>query len=245
MAQEYTYKGTYTYIYTDQDSYEPLAQIFHNNKDGKQYLAYIHTDQIGIPREMTDQFGNLLWYGEYTAWGRLEKDERVYQNAHQPFRLQNQYYDRETGLHYNLMRYYEPDTGRFVNQDPIGLLGGDNLYQFAPNVQIWIDPWGLVRLIRYKPRDTISAQNGARGTAIDRAWREEKALVEAGGGTRNWTQAERDLILSTKNKNLTSVMSRAGYTGHHINSVELGSLGQKWKGDPRNIVFLPNSNHPG
>lgn len=40
-------------------------------------------------------------------------------------------------------------------------------------------------------------------------------------------------------------MSGAGYTGHHINSVELGSLGQKWKGDPRNIVFLPNSNHPG
>ena len=143
MAQEYTYKGTYTYIYTDQDSYEPLAQIFHNNKDGKQYLAYIHTDQIGIPREMTDQFGNLLWYGEYTAWGRLKKDGRVYQNAHQPFRLQNQYYDRETGLHYNLMRYYEPDTGRFVNQDPIGLWGGENLYQFAPNVQRWTDILGL------------------------------------------------------------------------------------------------------
>ena len=143
LAQEYTYKGTYTYIYTDQDSYEPLAQIFHNNKDGKQYLAYIHTDQIGIPREMTDQFGNLLWYGEYSAWGRLKKDGRVYQNAHQPFRLQNQYYDRETGLHYNLMRYYEPDTGRFVNQDPIGLLGGENLYAFAPNAQMWTDIFGL------------------------------------------------------------------------------------------------------
>ena len=245
LLQEYTYKGSYTYIYTDQDSYEPLAQIFDNAKDGKQYLAYFHNDQIGIPREMTDIHGNLLWYGEYTAWGRLKKDGRVYKNAHQPFRLQNQYFDEETGLHYNLMRYYEPEAGRFVNQDPIKLIGGDNLYQFALNTQAWIDPWGLVRLIRYKPRDTISAQNGARGTAIDRAWREEKALVEAGGGTRNWTQAERDLILNTKNKNLTSVMSGAGYTGHHINSVELGSLGQKWKGDPRNIVFLPNSNHPG
>ena len=41
------------------------------------------------------------------------------------------------------MRYYEPDTGRFVNQDPIGLAGGDNLYQFAPNAQIWLDPLGL------------------------------------------------------------------------------------------------------
>ena len=150
MAQEYTYKGTYTYIYTDQDSYEPLAQIFHNNKDGKQYLAYIHTDQIGIPREMTDQFGNLLWYGEYTAWGRLKKDGRVYPNAHQPFRLQNQYYDRETGLHYNLMRYYEAETGRFINQDPIGLLGGENLYQFALNSLTWFDPFGLkVKTLTY------------------------------------------------------------------------------------------------
>ena len=143
LLQEYTYKGSYTYLYTDQDSYEPLAQVFDNAKDGKQYLAYFHTDQIGIPKEMTDIHGNLLWYGEYTAWGRLKKDERVYRNAHQPFRLQNQYYDEETGLHYNLMRYYEPEAGRFVNQDPIGLLGGINLYQFSPNVQTWIDPLGL------------------------------------------------------------------------------------------------------
>ena len=110
---------------------------------GQQCLAYFHNDQIGIPREMTDQFGNLLWYGEYTAWGRLKKDERIYQDVHQPFRLQNQYCDQETGLHYNLMRYYEPDAGRFVNQDPIRLLGGKNFYQFAPNAQNWIDVLGL------------------------------------------------------------------------------------------------------
>ena len=153
LLQEYTYKGSYTYIYTDQDSYEPLAQIFDNAKDETQYLAYFHNDQVGIPREMTDIHGNLLWYGEYTAWGRLKKDERVYKNAHQPFRLQNQYFDEETGLHYNLMRYYEPEAGRFVNQDPIGLLGGENLYQFAPNTQIWIDVWGLTRHIIYQALD--------------------------------------------------------------------------------------------
>ena len=60
----------------------------------------------------------------YTAWGRLKKDERVYRNAHQPFRLQNQYFDEETGLHYNLMRYYEAETGRFINQDLMGCWAG-------------------------------------------------------------------------------------------------------------------------
>ena len=94
---------------------------------------------------MTDIHGNLLWYGEYTAWGRLKKDERVYKDAHQPFRLQNQYYDEETGLHYNFFRYYEPDVGRFINQDPIRLIGGDNLYFFSPNTQDWYDPLGLWR----------------------------------------------------------------------------------------------------
>ena len=98
---------------------------------------------------MTDQFGNLLWYGEYTAWGALSSQTKVYPLVHQPFRLQNQYYDAETGLHYNLMRYYEPDTGRFVNQDPIRLAGGDNLYQFAPNSQNWLDPLGLWGFIPY------------------------------------------------------------------------------------------------
>ncbi|MBS6659803.1 MAG: hypothetical protein KH261_03420 [Veillonella sp.] len=77
---------------------------------------------------MTDKDGNLLWFGNYTGWDHLKKDEWVYKNVHYPFRLQNQYIDRETGLHYNFFRYYEPDAGRFVNQDLVWLSGGDNLY---------------------------------------------------------------------------------------------------------------------
>jgi len=50
---------------------------------------------------------------------------------------------QETGLHYNTLRYYDPNCGRFTQQDPIGLAGGINLYQYAPNTLSWIDPWGL------------------------------------------------------------------------------------------------------
>ena len=67
--------------------------------------------------------------------------------AHQPFRLQKWYADRETGLHYNFFRYYKPDEGRFVNQDPIGLWGEENLYQFAPNAQEWLDVLGLAKKV--------------------------------------------------------------------------------------------------
>ena len=51
-----------------------------------------------------------MWYGEYIAWGRLKEETKVTDSAYQPFRLQNQYADRETGLHYNFFRYYEPDA---------------------------------------------------------------------------------------------------------------------------------------
>ena len=93
---------------------------------------------------MTDSDGKLLWFGDYHGWGKLKTETNI-TNAHQPFRLQNQYCDAETGLHYNFFRYYEPDAGRFVNQDPIGLMGSINLYTFAPNTQKWIDSLGLNR----------------------------------------------------------------------------------------------------
>ena len=148
LLQEVHSDSRYTYIYTDPNSYEPLAQVRDwTNEDGenRQQTHYFHCDQIGIPREMTDKDGNLLWFGNYTGWGRLKEETKVTDSAYQPFRLQNQYADRETGLHYNFFRYYEPDAGRFVNQDPIGLMGGENLYWFAPNVQIWVDFLGLAK----------------------------------------------------------------------------------------------------
>ena len=146
LLQEVQPDGRYTYIYTDPDSYEPLAQVRNwTNEDGesRQQTRYFHCDQIGIPREMTDKDGNLVWFGDYYGWGKLKSETNISGIAHQPFRLQNQYCDRETGLHYNFFRYYDSRIGRFNNQDPIGLVGGENFYAFAPNAQVWVDPLGL------------------------------------------------------------------------------------------------------
>ncbi|MFQ3072461.1 RHS repeat-associated core domain-containing protein, partial [Neisseria polysaccharea] len=148
LLQEVHPDGRYTYLYTDQDSYEPLAQVRNwttEEGESRQQIHYFHCDQIGIPREMTDKDGNLVWFGDYYGWGKLRSETNVTGTTHQPFRLQNQYCDRETGLHYNFFRYYEPNIGRFVNQDPIGLIGGMNLYQFAWNSLNWTDTLGLAR----------------------------------------------------------------------------------------------------
>lgn len=77
-------------------------------------------------------------------WGRLTSCDGT-QALAQPLRFQGQYQDEETKLYYNRHRYYDPECGRYVTQDPIGLLGGDNLYQYAPNPVAWIDPLGLAR----------------------------------------------------------------------------------------------------
>ncbi|WP_414464730.1 RHS repeat-associated core domain-containing protein, partial [Klebsiella aerogenes] len=60
-------------------------------------------------------------------------------------RFQGQYFDAETGLHYNRHRYYDPEISGFISQDPIGLAGGLNVYQYAPNPLGWVDPWGLAK----------------------------------------------------------------------------------------------------
>ncbi|WP_158978782.1 RHS repeat-associated core domain-containing protein [Cellulophaga sp. L1A9] len=60
-----------------------------------------------------------------------------------PFRYQGQYEDVETGLYYNRFRYYSPESGTYISQDPIGLEGGANFYSYVPDTNSWIDPFGL------------------------------------------------------------------------------------------------------
>ncbi|STM29807.1 RHS repeat-associated core domain-containing protein [Escherichia coli] len=143
LAQESRPEGTDSlYIYRDPGSYEPLARVDKAGKEGPNRILYFHTDVNGAPEEMTDSDGKIVWETGYQVWGNTiqEKDHgRVEQNL----RYQAQYLDRETGLHYNLHRYYDPDVGRFIVTDPIGLAGGINLYAYAPNPLGWIDPLGL------------------------------------------------------------------------------------------------------
>ena len=63
----------------------------------------------------------MVWRAHYKTWGALEA--LVPREIEQNLRFQGQYYDAETGLHYNTFRYYDPVVGRFTTQDPIGLLG--------------------------------------------------------------------------------------------------------------------------
>ncbi|NQD62972.1 RHS repeat protein, partial [Enterobacter sp. CM29] len=152
-----------TYVYSDQDSYDPLARI--DGVDAPE-IFWFHCQPNGTPERMTDSEGQVRWEGVNSAWGKLLRESETQVSGYsQNLRMQGQYLDRETGLHYNLFRYYDPDCGRFTQQDPIGLAGGINLYQYAPNALGWVDPWGLS--CRNSWNDF---QNKTKGVFSSRAW---------------------------------------------------------------------------
>ena len=128
-----------TYLY-EPDSFHPLAML-----DGEGPLKaapfYYHLDHLGTPQELTDYSGEIMWSAKYRAYGNLAALDVA--EIDNPLRFQGQYFDAETGLHYNRHRYYNPGTGRFLTPDPIKLAGGLNSYQYVPNPTGWVDPLGL------------------------------------------------------------------------------------------------------
>ena len=105
------------------------------------YYTY-QNDHLGTPMKLLNQSGVTVWSATYDAFGRATVDAAS--TVTNNFRYPGQYYDAETGLHYNWMRYYDPNTGRYVTSDPIGLRGGINEYTYVNgNTLRWIDPNGL------------------------------------------------------------------------------------------------------
>ena len=140
-------------------------------------MVYYQLDHLGTPIAAHNVKGEAVWTAEYEAWGRI-RNETVSDGlkANIPFRFQGQYYDEESGLHYNRFRYYDPEIGRFVSQDPIGLRGGMNLFEYAPNPVGWTDPFGLLVTPHYtkglngrveRVQATITKDDLGKGTATN------------------------------------------------------------------------------
>ncbi len=105
-------------------------------------VYYFHCDHLGTPQAITDKNGNVVWKADYKPFGEVTLTTAAVENN---FRFPGQYFDEETGLHYNWHRYYNAGTGRYVTSDPIGLEGGVSLYGYVLNNPInFTDPPGLI-----------------------------------------------------------------------------------------------------
>ena len=149
LLQEHKHSQTSLYVYDD-DGYEPLARV--DGMGPLQKIRYYHNDLNGLPEQLTETDGHSVWQATYRVWGNtLEEVREPYYIEEQNLRFQGQYLDRETGLHFNTFRFYDPDVGRFTTPDPIGLLGGLNLYSYGANPITWLDPLGWTPTPLNKP----------------------------------------------------------------------------------------------
>ncbi|WP_191630160.1 RHS repeat domain-containing protein, partial [Pseudomonas fluorescens] len=155
-----------SYVY-EPGTFRPLAML-----DGKGPRKacpfYYQLDHLGTPQELTDYGGEIVWSAKYNAYGKVTHlafggGEQL----DQPLRFQGQYFDNESGLHYNRHRYYDPEVGRYLTPDPVKLAGGLNQYRYALNPTGWVDPLGLSG--NCPPPDKLGcrAPDDASGAKVD------------------------------------------------------------------------------
>ncbi len=185
-------------------------------------IHYYQCDHLGTPLELLDTQGEAVWSAQYKAWGGILHYERL--EVEQPLRFQGQYEDAETGLYYNRHRYYDPDSARYVTLDPIGLLGGANSYQYAPNPVGWADPLGLARKEASAAIQPCNRQNAAskliqlRGKSVPHI---ENILTKNGytktkdnGPNQTWKHSDTSEVRVHKYGNLKPTGYKSGNNAH-------------------------------
>ena len=149
---------------------KPLAQIERKMRpDGttrKAKVSFLHLDHLNTPRWATDDTGDTVWRWDSDGFGKGKADRDVDgdgKNTVVRLRFAGQYHDRESGLYYNHHRDYDPNLGRYIQSDPIGLKGGINRYAYVEGNPISkIDPNGLRSILMYSCV-TTALSNGSGG----------------------------------------------------------------------------------
>ncbi|SHH96603.1 Putative deoxyribonuclease RhsC [Vibrio aerogenes CECT 7868] len=140
------------YLY-EPDTFRPLAQITTDHDTGRERLHYIVTDHAGTPQELCTPDGEIQWQGDQHLWGKYQQqrtqvnrgylEQAVNDAITCDLRYQGQIEDRESGLYYNLNRYFDSDSGQYLSPDPIGFAGGLRPQGYVFNPVGWVDPLGL------------------------------------------------------------------------------------------------------
>ncbi|MFD4261266.1 DUF6531 domain-containing protein [Streptomyces sp. NPDC058534] len=147
----------------DHDGFHPVAQTERilsadtSQQEIDSRFFSIVTDLVGSPTELVDEEGNIVWHKRSTLWGVTAWNADA--TAYTPLRFPGQYYDPETGLHYNYFRHYDPETARYLTPDPLGLAPAPNPVTYVDNPHTGVDLLGL------SPYYSEIAPNGQRGPA--------------------------------------------------------------------------------
>jgi RHS repeat-associated protein len=145
LAAEVRHDGSCRlYVYADLTALAPFLFIEYASLDappesGTRY--YVFTNQVGAPLRVEDDRGETVWAARLDPYGKAQVDPAS--TVKMPLRFPGHYYDEETDLHYNRFRYYSPELGRYLQSDPVGQIGGINVYAYPRQPLIGVDIDGL------------------------------------------------------------------------------------------------------
>jgi len=165
-----------TWLFED-DSFAPAAKL---TSQGAQSVV---CDHLGTPLTMYDGQGRATWEMSLDSYGGVRQGRGKAQDC--PFRYQGQYEDTETGLYYNRFRYYDPEAGQYISQDPASLRGGIKLYAYAHNPNSYVDEFGLLcaevvnQELRIKQKFPANSAEAQELEDFARSWNQE--IQNAGG----------------------------------------------------------------
>jgi len=223
----------------------PLAQIERKiGQDGitrNAKVSYLHTDYLGTPRSASDSNGNIVWNWNSDAFGLGDAERDADGNGKKTIirlRFAGQYYDRESGLFYNNNRDYDPKLGRYIQSDPIGLLGGQNRYAYAYNNPINLtDPTGLA--VCYAAYENIDA-NGTSTISYEAGGSDCGTNTGAFGGGDNVGSANDGTAGQGFNPNAGAPIQYAQLDGTNCKKVEGLELDPASTQVIKNILKVPN-----
>ncbi|WP_249374703.1 putative T7SS-secreted protein [Streptomyces sp. I05A-00742] len=195
----------------DHDGLHPVAQTERISasdapqRDIDRRFFAIVTDLVGTPTELVDEVGATAWRSRATLWGTTTWPTQS--TTYTPLRFPGQYFDPETGLHYNFRRHYDPETARYVTADPLGLSPGPNPLTYVQNPHTWADPLGLMSCEKGEKKGFLRRLFGSRDRPptpeeIDSRMRAERVPVRLedleGVGLPDLGDAEKMRMLHSK-----------------------------------------------
>ncbi|WP_261887408.1 deaminase domain-containing protein [Vibrio aerogenes] len=194
MTADGTQLQSTEYLY-EPDTFRPLAQITTDHDTGRERLHYIVTDHAGTPQELCTPDGEIQWQGDQHLWGKYQQQrtqvnrgylEQVANDAITcDLRYQGQIEDRESGLYYNLNRYYDAESGQYLSPDPIGFAGGLRPQAYVDNPMEWADPLGLAKCPKGRAKQYRDSGNVGKKRNIatsDYEINGEKGMADAVSG---------------------------------------------------------------
>jgi RHS repeat-associated protein len=178
----------------EEGTFVPAAKL----TEKEQYS--IATNYLGTPEAMYREDGETVWTCELNSYGKVRNWQGEIKTDC-PFRYQGQYEDAETGLYYNRFRYYSPEEGMYLSQDPIGLHGGTQLYSYVHNSNSWVDRFGFAPIT-----DTVDFTG--HPDLYQGIGKNTVTIILTGDRSSDFTRAFKESGISKTDA--------VGYTWHHV-----------------------------